>query len=153
MLELQTIMTPLPKLHNVSCIVLFSMRNAKHNELQLPLLFGKRHGVSAIGQNPDSKHIKTAFTNSIPTITKAIFDYVFAQNDGDQQLFLERNIYGRTFLGLVDLGALKLKISCTVANARHARLMECCRYPFNTRIVQQSVIHFLPHTLILGTDF
>lgn len=109
---------------------------------------------------------------------QAVLHYILDHARGDQRPYLEVNILGQTFLGLLDSGSsrtilgskgwsalvnigIKLKRgdieSCTVANGQTCRVLGSCDLPIRLRdrirVIDVLVVPELPHVLILGWDF
>lgn len=112
------------------------------------------------------------------TYSKVLLDFIIAHAKNDARPYLEVEIYGLKFLGLLDSGSSRtilgkpgwrrlnsLKVSqtspsaqfCTVANGQKCEVEGSLLVPFRlydrVKILEVLIIPSLPHELILGMDF
>ncbi|KAJ8957459.1 hypothetical protein NQ314_006554 [Rhamnusium bicolor] len=124
--------------------------------------------------------VQPAFNNASLLDPKLKFslDYVLASVIGDERPYLNVNIFGKDFLGLLDSGASKTILggkgynqfkqfhlnliptsikTCSIANGAPCSVIGSYSIPFCVqnvvRVVEVLVIPSLPHLLILGSDF
>lgn len=107
---------------------------------------------------------------------KILLDYVLAHAKNDERPYLQVEIYGKSFLGLLDSGASRTILGaagwkslgslcelvptasyCTVANGQTCQVIGSVLLPLRLRgrtvLIDVLIVPSLPHQLILGIDF
>uniref|UniRef100_A0A1Y1NGJ5 RNA-directed DNA polymerase n=1 Tax=Photinus pyralis TaxID=7054 RepID=A0A1Y1NGJ5_PHOPY len=144
------------------------------------LKFGKRQKESVLGRTllPYSDSAASKISHFIKSKDKIILDYIIAQGNKNECPYININILGKTFLGLLDSGANKTLINeytwnilqslnckldasrstiCTVANNDQCQCLGVVTVPVTlqnvTKLIEFYVIPELRQSVILGIDF
>lgn len=132
-----------------------------------------------VQEEPLSRVDYSSSSNSAQTLdSKILLDFVIAHAKNDSRPYLNVEIYGLSFLGLLDSGSSRTILGgrgwkrlintgvllsssssgvCTVANGEQCKVEGVFSAPIRlgdrVRVIELMVVPSLPHDLILGMDF